>query len=46
MACEFKWNLAKALKAKCHKAFAEAYPDVRWVRVSRENCMEFATGRI
>lgn len=46
MAYEFKWNPAKALKAKCPRPFSEAYPDARWVCVSRENYVEFVTGRI
>ena len=46
VAYEFKWNPAKAAKAKCPKPFAGAYPDARWVCVSRENYVEFVTGRI
>ena len=46
VAYEFKWNPVKAAKAKCPKAFAEAYPDARWFCVSRENYAEFVTGLI
>ena len=46
VAYEFKWNSAKAVKARCPKAFAEAYPDARWRCISRENYVEFVTGRI
>ena len=45
-AYEFKWNPAKAAHAKCPKAFAEAYPNARWRCISRENYIEFVTGRI
>ncbi|MBQ9430630.1 MAG: ATP-binding protein [Kiritimatiellae bacterium] len=45
-AYEFKWSPAKAAKAKCPKAFAEAYPNAKWHCVSRENYVEFVTGLI
>ena len=44
VAYEFKWNPAKAAKAKCPRAFAEAYPDAKWHCVSRENYVEFVGG--
>ena len=46
VAYEFKWNPAKAASAKCPKPFADAYPDANWICVSRENYVEFVTGRI
>ena len=46
VAYEFKWNSAKAAKSKCPKPFAEAYPAARWACISRENYVEFVTGRI
>jgi len=46
VAYEFKWNPAKAARAKCPKAFADAYPDAHWVCISCENYVEFVTGRI
>lgn len=46
VAYEFKWNPAKAAKAKCPRAFAEAYPDAEWHRVSRENYVEFVGGML
>ena len=44
VAYEFKWNPAKASKAKCPCAFAEAYPDAQWQCVSRDNYVEFIQG--
>ncbi len=46
VAYEFKWNPAKAAKAKCPKSFAEAYPDAKWKCVSRDNYVEFVMGLI
>lgn len=46
VAYEFKWNPAKAAKAKCPRAFSEAYPDAEWHCVSRENYVEFVGGMI
>ena len=46
VAYEFKWNPAKAEKAKCPRAFANAYPDARWSCISRDNYVEFVTGVI
>ena len=43
---EFKWNPAKAAKAKCPKVFAEAYPEAEWHCVSRDNYVEFIQGMI
>lgn len=45
-AYEFKWNPAKAARARIPKAFAEAYPDATWTCVSRDNYAEFVTGAI
>ena len=46
VAYEFKWSPAKAEKATCPRAFANAYPDARWCCVSRDNYVEFVTGVI
>jgi len=46
VAYEFKWNPAKAARAKRPKPFADAYPDAHWVCISRENYVEFVTGLI
>ncbi len=46
VAYEFKWNPAKAIKARCPKNFAEAYPDAKWKCVSRDNYVEFVMGLI
>ncbi len=46
VAYEFKWNPAKAAKAKCPRSFAEAYPDAKWTCVSRDNYVEFVMGLI
>ena len=43
---EFKWNPAKAAKAKCPKAFSEAYPEAKWHCVSRDNYVDFVQGAI
>ena len=43
---EFKWNPTKAAKAKCPKAFAEAYPDAEWHCISRDNYVEFICGMV
>lgn len=45
-AYEFKWNPAKAAKAKCPRSFSAAYPGARWTVVSRDNYPLFVTGRI
>ena len=46
VAYEFKWNPAKAARARVPKRFAEAYPDAAWSCISRDNYVEFVTGRI
>ena len=46
VAYEFKWNPAKAAKAKCPRGFASAYPAATWKCISRENYVEFITGLI
>ena len=46
VAYEFKWNPAKAAKAKCPKAFMQAYPQASWHCISQDNFVEFVTGRI
>ena len=46
VAYEFKWNPAKAAKSTCPRIFAGAYPDAKWICVSRDNYVEFITGLI
>ena len=46
VAYEFKWNPAKAAKAKCPARFAAAYPDAVWKCISRDNYVDFVTGVI
>ncbi|MBQ7175941.1 MAG: ATP-binding protein, partial [Victivallales bacterium] len=44
VAYEFKWNPARAAKAKCPAGFAAAYPDAVWKCISRDNYVDFVTG--
>ena len=46
VAYEFKWNPAKAARACCPRGFAAAYPEARWLCVSRENYAGFVAGLI
>ena len=46
VAYEFKWNPAKAAKAKCPAGFAAAYLDAVWKCISRDNYVDFVTGVI
>lgn len=46
VAYEFKWSDAKAADAKCPRAFAAAYPDAKWHCISRNNYVQFITGKL
>ena len=45
-AYEFKWNPAKATKARPSKRFSTAYPDAQWHSISTNNYAAFVSGEI